>query len=249
MSTRYAKYSDIVTVAATWSVTAGTAESAYPVSNLDDLRPWLVARSTGTTITYRATFGGAQALQAVAFINTNATAIQLTNGAGLSQAVSIPSTPDDGLTLDPWIDLTNVANASSTTWNIALTGPSGVALGVPVLVATLRTMPLLWSGLEEDERHGTIVHETEYGVRLKLGFGIRQRVWRGEFIRESFRADLLALLRDARGPLRSFLLVPDHTQNDALLVDLTDDSTTFARRHPRITGAAATFTEQQKGWL
>jgi hypothetical protein len=249
MSTLYAKYSDIVTAGATWSVTAGANAAAYPLANVFDLKAHTVAKSTGTTITYRATFAGAQALEALAFINTNATAIQVTNGAGLNVAVSIPAIPGDALNLDPWKDLRGIGNTSSTTWNFALTGPSGVALGIPILASTIRTMPLLWAGLTEDEQHLGIIHPTDYGVRLKLGLGVRQRVIRGELIHETFRTSLLALLRDAQGPLRSFLFILDDAQNDALYVDLTDDVTSVSRLNPRASHVNVVFTEQQKGWL
>lgn len=245
----YCRPSDIVTADATWSVTAGANAAAYPLANLSDLASHTVAKSTGTTITYRATFGSAQSLDGVAFINTNATAITLSNGAGLSESIAIPATPLDGLPLDPWTDLRQVANHSSTTWDIALTGPSGVALGLPLLVETMRSIPLLWNGLGEDEQHQTIVHQTDYGVRLKLGLGVRQRVVRARLVQESFRTDLLALARDARGPKSSFLLVLDSTLNDARYVDLTSDLLSTSRLNHHATEAVLEFTEQQKGWL
>lgn len=243
----YCRPSDIVIP--TWSLVSGTNDTDYPITNLALSAPWETARATGTGITYRATFGGAQSLQAVAFINTDATAIQLTNGAGLNQAVTIPATPGDGLHLDPWIDLRGLGNTSSTTWNIALTGPTGVALGTPLLVATLREMPLLWNGLQEPEQHKALIAMTDYGVRQKLGLGVRQRVVQGRVIHESFRPDLVALQRDARGPLEAFLLILNPDDSDALYVDLTTDTRVPTRINHRATETPLVFTEIQKGWL
>ena len=249
MSARYCRPSDILTDGATVTVSAGSAASLYPVANIKDRKAHTVARSSSTTISYQAVFSGSKTLQAVALINTNATAALLTNGAGFSHAIAIPTTPEDTLPKDPWLDLTGLALTSSATWTLALTGPSGVALGEWLLVQTLRTMPILWRDLEEDERHQTIVHTTEYGVRNKLGLGVRSRAVRGAMILESFRADMLALQRDAEGPRESFLLVIDDHTNDALYVDLTTDVRTVARMHPRFAGMTVEFTEQQKGWL
>ena len=122
-------------------------------------------------------------------------------------------------------------------------------IGLPLLVETLRSIPLLWNGLGEDEQHQTIVHQTDYGVRLKLGLGVRQRVVRARLVQESFRTDLLALARDARGPKSSFLLVLEPTQNDARYVDLTSDVLSQSRLNHHATESVLEFTEQQKGWL
>lgn len=245
----YCRPSDILTDAATVSVTSGATAAAYPVANISDRKAHSVAKSSGTSITYRAVFGGSKTLQGVVLVNTDATAVTLSNAAGLSVSIAIPSTPEDGLHLDPWIDLRDVANTSSATWNIALTGPSGVALGEWLLIETWRDLPILWDALQEGETHGTILHVTDYGVRLKLGLGVRQRVVTGRTIHDSFRASLVALQRDAEGPRSAFALILDQAQNDALYVDLTDDTRSVNRIHPRASNIPLAFIEQQKGWL
>ncbi len=249
MSVLYCRPSDIVTPGATVTVSAGTAEAAYPVANVADRLAHTVVKSTGTTITLQAVFGGSKTIQAVALINTNATAAVLTNNAGLNVSIPIPTVPADTLGIDPWLDLRAVPLTGSTTWHLALTGPTGVALGEWLLVETIRTMPLLWAGLEEDEEHRTIVHLSDYGVRNKLPLGVRQRAVRGGTLLETFRADLLALQRDAQGQARNFLLVLSDSKNDALYVDLTTDGRTVSRIHPKASGIPVAFTEQQKGWI
>jgi hypothetical protein len=252
----YSRPSDIVTAGATWSVQAGSVDALYPLANLSDAFVYTVAKSGATTITYRATFAGAQSLDAIAFINTNATAIQVTNGAGLNEAVTIPALPLDGLYLDPWVDLRTVANASSTTWDIALTGPSGVALGMPVLVETLRELKIQWTPNPSDrETHRTIVHVTDYGVKKKLGLGVRYRGLHATALGEEVRDDLLALERDTQGQFKNFLLIRDEDDTDAMLVDLATDLREFLYVAPTETAGqyldsiTLDFDEQQKGWL
>jgi hypothetical protein len=245
----YCLPSDLLQDGATITVTAGTEDTAYPRTNLQDRIAHTVSKFTGSSGTFRATFGGAKTLQAVAFINTNATAIQLTNGAGLNQAVSIPSTPEDGLFLDPWIDLRALANTSSTQWNVALTGPAGVALGELLLVQTLRTLKINWDPTpEEAESHPAIVHRTEYGVKLKYGLGVRVRAFSGTTHRDTAQALTLSLARGAEGTRRNFLLVVDESVNDARYVDLATDLR-IRRTAPGIAEVPLSFDEQQKGWL
>src|SRR5258706_16001763 len=99
-----ARNSDLIEPSATLSTTAGTIDSLYPLINAQSPYPWEMARFTGTSGTIRATFGAAKLLQAVGFINTDATAITLTNNNGLSQVIPIPATPLDGRRKNPWID-------------------------------------------------------------------------------------------------------------------------------------------------
>lgn len=247
LASLYARPADLLQEAGTWSITAGAADSAYPLTNLYDAKAYTLCKSTGTTITFRITFGAAKTLEAIAFINTNATAIQVTNGAGLSQAVTIPSTPADGRRLDPWIDLRGLSNVSSTTWDIALTGASGVGLALPLLAQTVRTLPILW-GMERTEAHPTIEHVTDYLVAHRYSLGIRARVYQGQVHRETARQDLETLTRGAKGAYTPFLFVPDTATNDAWCVHMTSDLSA-AQQFTSIADAAFTFTEAQKGIL
>jgi hypothetical protein len=252
----YTRPSDIVTAQATWVATAGTVDARYPVANLTDPRAYLVARAVGTTITYQGTFPAPVTIAALAFINTNATAIHVTNAAGLSYAVTIPALPADGHHLDPWADLRLAANTTSAVWSVALTGPAGVALAIPLLLVALREIKIQWAPNPADkERHAAIVHKTDYGTKRKLGLGVRERGLRGGLLGDTTRADVLALERDARGPLRNFLLIPDEAHNDALYVDLATDLRELLYVAPGDTDGeflhsiTLEFDEQQKGWL
>lgn len=243
----YCRPSDILTPSATITVTSGTEDSNYPRTNLNDKKAYTVAKGTGTAITFKATFGGSKTLQAVACINTNATAITLTNAAGLSQSISIPTTPADSHPLDPWIDLRGLSNTSSDQWSVALTGPTGVGLGELLLVETVRTLPIRWGLIEEDE-HRTSTQETDYGVRLIYGMGVRQRRVTGELVllTTADRDALTALARDARSQY-PLLLILNSTINDALYVEIDGDAFDIQRSYPTLSSAQIAFVEQQKG--
>src|SRR6187431_2854817 len=96
-SSLYAKTSDLLTP--TWSLTAGTANSAYPVTNLGDMKPYKPFKATSGTCTMRATFGGSTTLQAIAIIGHNlaGVTITITNGAGLSTTLVVPANTGDGM--------------------------------------------------------------------------------------------------------------------------------------------------------
>lgn len=245
----YCRPSDIITDGGSgFAWQAGVADPNYPIANAKDRLSHTVAKVTGTTGTIRTTFASAKTLQAVAVINTNATAIQLTNGAGLNQAISIPSTPEDGLRLDPWIDLRSLGLTSSTQWDLAFTAGTAVAVGEVLLVQTLRTLRILWDETpEEHQSHGIRKYETEYGVKLKHGMGVRTRAVEGTALRDTLRDDILSLSRDASGELENFLLILDSDLNDAMYVDLETDVLRILRVAPCIAQCKLRFREQQKG--
>lgn len=251
----YARYSDLLS-GDTVTVTAGSEDSAYPRTNIIDRLSRTVGKFTGTTGTYRRTFGAAKTVEAVVFVNTNATAITLSNADGLSEAITIPATPEDGHRLDPWIDLRGspIANTSAQ-WNAALTGPTGVGLGEFLLIETLREIQVLWTPEPvEDEAHPVSHQETDYGVDLDYGMGVRQRAGSLSVRGEATRADLLSLTRDARGRLRSWVFIPNEDRDDALFVTLSQDHVRIVPIAPSASGfatemsdATITIKEQQKG--
>lgn len=257
MSTLYCRASDIVTANATLALTAGTADANYPLTNINDSNAATVFKSTGTNATIQATFGSPQTLQGLAIVNHNLTGatVTVTNGAGFNQSFAIPAKPEDGLTLDPWMDYRSLANTSSTVWTVTITGAATVvAIGELVLIATLRSIEMLigtGGAVQDAESHQAIVLQTDYGVRLRYGFGVRQRRWVFNVFptaANTFRADILSLQRDARGPLKNFLFIFDSTVNDAVYVDLTVVEHVF-QRGPLLAQSIIQLqlTEQQKG--
>lgn len=238
---------DILTDSGTVSLTAGSADSVYPLTNCYDRVSWTVFKSTGTTCTIHVVFGSAKTLQGFAFINCNATAIQITNGAGFNQAVTIPATPEDGLRLDPWLDARTLPNTSSTTWDFAFTAASTVGLGELVLAQSLRTIQITWSDASFSEVHLTSRDVTDYGVRLAYGMGVRNRSKSGHVKRQTEEAGVLSLARSARGGLKPFLLIWNSSVNDSLWVQLESDEHIFNTTYSTISDVAVSFIEQQKG--
>lgn len=227
MACIYARPSDNKTPSATLSLTAGAEDAAYPLTNLDDLRPDVVFKATGTSCTIRATFGSSQALQAIGLINHNlhGLTITVTNNGGMSpQSLIVPAVGDDALPINPWLDLRGVGSASGTQWNLAITGAAAnVAIGELLLIATVRTMPIRW-GVDVDERQPVILHRTDYHVPLKYGLGLRYRYFTGEVNRETERSAMTALFRDARGCLKPWWFVLEDTVNDAKYVQFDEKS-------------------------
>lgn len=217
----YARHSDLRS-GDTISITAGDEDTDYPKENVTDRKARTVGKFTGMSGTYRRTFSGAVEVVAAAFINTNATAIQLTNDQGLDEAITIPATPEDGIPIDPWIDIRDVANTTAAQWNAALTGPTGVYLGEFLLVATLRSLDGLWTPQPvERDAHPSVHHETDGGVDLDLGLGVRTREADLTVRDDEGRAALLSLQRDQLGRVRPWLLIPNSGLNDAWFVKLT----------------------------
>lgn len=242
----YSLYSDVLTPLATWTWQAGTPDANYPIANIKDGRPDTTAQVTGASGTARATFGASKTLQGVVIANTNASAISIQNGAGLNVSVSIIATPLDSARFDPWKDLRGVANTSSTTWDIVLTGPGPTIVGEVLLVQTWREIPILW-GLKIRERHGGGLLETDYGTRNKWIKGVRQRQVVSDLIDGAYDSAMLDLIRDCHGMVRNFPLILDEAVSDAMYVDLTEETFEYTKVESGVTSRQLTFTEQQKG--
>lgn len=245
----YCRPSDIITDSATITLTAGTADSAYPLANLKDRLAHTVFKSTGTSCTIHVVFGASKTLQGIQFTNHKLVGctVTVTNGAGFSKVVAIPAVPADGLPLDPWDDWRFLANNASTTWDIAITGAATVvAIGELNLIQTLRTMTVT-TPVEDTETHAFSLATTDYGVRQKYSMGVRQRRYRVRPFYESARADFLALQRDAKGAYKNFVFILDTRVNDALYVDLTEDTRSIGRDMSPSIDAEWILTEQQKG--
>lgn len=246
----YAKYSDSVLSQATVSLTSGTAADAFPLSQLYDGRPDKIFRATGTACTIRATFGGSKTIQGIALIHHNLHGLTLTltnNGGMASQNIVVPTASEDGFPIHPWWDGRLVANNAATQWNLAITGAAAnVGIGELLLIETLRTLPIRW-GPTEGEDHPAIIHTTERGVKLKSSRSVRMRELSGAVLLESDRAEMASLRRGTLGQMRGFLLIPDSTKNDALMVAFQESKRVFSRRNPGFTDQSIAVEELSAG--
>jgi hypothetical protein len=149
VATLYCRPSDILSYAATWSLPVGTADSAFPLANLNSVYAHIVSKTTGTAATYRGTISST-ALQAIAIINCNLAGLTLTvtnNNSMASTNLVIPSAPTDNVSINGFVDLRAVTTAA-TQWNIAITGASdgvwnrgrqSACRAVPVVCPELRS--------------------------------------------------------------------------------------------------------------
>jgi hypothetical protein len=230
----YARPSDLLTP--TWSLTAGSAEALYPVTNLGDGKPYKPFKATSGTATMRATFGGATTLQAIALVSHNlaGVTVSITNGAGLSTTLAVPADTDDDLSVTAWKDLRGLSNPSSTTWNLAVSGASAnVAVGEVLLIETVRTLNTTW-GLVHGVEYPIDEQKTEMDVPLIYELGVRNRTLRADLLLESDREAMFALAADARGRARAWWLVLDDTENDAMYVRFVKSAFDVTRESPRV---------------
>jgi len=228
----YCRASDMVVASATVALTSGTANAAFPLVNLYDLNPAKVFKATGTSCTITFTYGGAQRWQAFALITHNlpGATVTLTNNGGMaSQPITVPSDAEDGLSVDPFLDLRYVTGNSATVWTLTITGASAnVAIGEVVAASTLRQMPVRWN-LVQGEDIPVRRNRTAYGISLTYPLGVRSRRLSGTLIHEKFRADLLSLKRGALGVGRGFLVIPELLVNDAWFMRHTDTDNDWTR--------------------
>jgi hypothetical protein len=253
--TLYCRPSDIVTANATLSWTVSSANANYPVTNAKDLNPAKPAKAVAVTATLRATFGGAQTLEMMLAGPHNfagAAGVTLSNGAGLSRAQTVSANRNNGLSVNLFDDFSTAANRSSTTWDLAInTALANVALGEWSLITTRRTMKIQFDP-EFGLKHKTIIHRTEHDVKLKYWMGTAQRRIQGTWrmVEQNSKteiSDFLALVEDAQGPYKSFVLCPDSASSEAFLVDLETDEQTIKKQLSTFGTADVTFVEVQRG--
>jgi hypothetical protein len=229
MATLYCLPSDIKSYDATWSLTSGSADSAFPLTNLNSRYAHLVSKTTGTSATYRGTISSAS-LQAIAIINCNLAGLTLTitNNNSLSTSLVIPSAPADNLSINGWVDLRSITTAA-TQWNVAISGAAAnIAVGKILLIGTLRTMLIRW-GVTAAEMKPTRVFRTEYDIALGTRMGVRYRAFVPTISRESERTAYTALRRGSEGPTQPFLFVLDESVNDPAYVWFPEPSWEHSR--------------------
>lgn len=247
-TTLYCYYTDLKSFAATWSLTAGAADGAFPLTNQNNPRADLVTKLTSGTGTFKATIASF-AVQAVAFINTNlagATVTVTNNGGMASQSLLIPAAQPDGLSLNGFKDLRAVTTAA-TEWSFAIAGfGSNVAVGKILLIGAVRVMDSRW-GIAIKERKPFILHRTEYGIPLGFPLRTRYREVRPIFVRESERAAYTALRRSGSGPHEPFWFALEPTVNDCMYLWHQAEEWEHSRDLPNVSRWTDTFEEVNPG--
>lgn len=257
----YCRPSDLIIPSATLSVTSGTADSGYPVTNLQNRNPAKPFKATGTSVTVRATYGAPVTARAVSFgpHNLVGATVSLTNNnaSPLNRSITVPANALNGLSVDPFDDFSAVTGSlAATQWNLVISGASAnVAIGEWHLALELRILRILIaSGFPESLIHGNTIHPTSMGGKLKSNRGWAVRRFTGRVLVNRLTlaqdlATLRALAEDARGQYGQFLLIPDSAKNDALYVDLNVDeqSVTWQNSNRDVGYVEIEFIQVQRG--
>ncbi len=210
-------YADILSFGATWSLTSGSADSAFPLTNLNNPYADVISKLTGTSGTYRGAIAST-AIQGIVIVNCNLGGLTLTvtnNGAMASQNLIIPATAADSLSLNGFVDLRAVTTAG-TQWNVAISGAAAnVAIGKILLLANLRQITIR-SRPRFSETKPFIMKRNSRGVARGYPQGTRYRGLDVSLMKESQRATWTTLRRGSVGPTQPFVLIPENSVNDPI---------------------------------
>ncbi len=224
---RYALPSDDVAGTAS-SVTASAEDPEYPAENLvaptntGHLNlPSRPAKLVSTSGFWDITLPAPATVVAAALIYHNLDAgldVTLEPSGGTPVSFVIPTHPEDGWPISPWIEVDQTA----TVWRLAINEANSldVDVGRLLLVTSLRQLDtdVRW-GVEEAEDFGLIEHATELGVETIYDLPGKRRSFAGEIkVRDYEAPSLISLARSARGRIQPWLLIPDEDVNDAWLV-------------------------------
>lgn len=200
------------------TVTANqTPLSGYANSTLVSLNPAARLRYNTGTVTITLTFGSAVTADTFALPVSNlaGSVLTLTNGAGLSQAITLPTIPDNRI---PLTAVKSFSSSSSTTWNLVISGnAANVILGGGLWLGAKRTLDrnFRYEFHEIGEQPGPEV-TNEYGVDYTPNLRTLVRRLQCEFAATATgRAQLKAWFEDGRK--RPCFFWPDPSVNDAYI--------------------------------
>lgn len=212
------------------TVSAAAADPAYPPENLVDRVPSRPAKLTDKNGDFIFAYTGPQRIDVASIIHANFdTGLTVflqgnaTNAWGsptFSCRFSIPQW-QYGYPVNPWLDLTTQPGYNPMGfqyWRISI-ALNSVPISIGEVVLASRKRQLQYSvrwGSTRVLKFPTVIHETDMEVRLMYGYGIQHRRLDATCdLSSTGETDFLAWVRDARGPLLPFLIVPDTEENDA----------------------------------
>ncbi len=237
-------------VTGTWSATGGTVNPVYPLTNLDDDKPWNPTIYTANPTRLICDHATAKRLDLVSFLHCNFPAGYVPVVARGS-VVGTPATTvtvvcagaaEDSMPPNPFVDLTALAGGGNYryTWIDLPATATLLSLGLIRLSSTKRFIPDSLStfrdrdfGAKDREQHPTIEQQTDGGVQLGYSRGTRAR-WLSGSIRSdaSGFAHLETWRRACRGRFKPCLLIPNADVNEALWVKWGSSAETpFDRVH------------------
>lgn len=251
-------------VAGTWS-SDGTPDAAYPLTNIDDVRPWKPVKYTSNPSFLLIDFGSAKRVDLVAFIHCNFDTATIhvqmnaTNSWGaptVDRTVTIPAADESGMPGGPFADMT--ADPGYTTgglrWlRITTANTALLSLGLVRLVAQARqlTTNIQW-GHQDQEQYPVLEFASEGSVQLGYALGVRNRMLTAKFdtISDATLALLRSWFRACNGRALPSLLILDPTVNDAWWVKWGDQPTwLFQPTHQflNLNGVPAIWAEVGRG--
>lgn len=248
----YSRASENIADNVTPTLASGSADSAYPLTNLYDLNPAKPFKTTGAAAVRITWDHGAQQradlvclpmhnIPAGTDVRYQMNATDSWGAPTVDAGITIPTFGTDGIPIPAWKDLTGVTGYSASGFRYhslyvpALAG--ALALG-EIYVASQKRQDIRnyqWN-YTRPERQPGVMKKTAYGVPLTYRLGNRER--QIEFKigpNTSELASLIAWFRDAYGQKRPFLFVPDPDVNDAYFAyfgqDTLDPETQYSNRH------------------
>jgi hypothetical protein len=249
----YSRASENIADNVTPTLASGTADAAYPLTNLYDLNPAKPFKTSSSATAVRVTWdhGSAQRADLVCLpmhnipagtdVRYQMNATDSWGGPTVNAAITIPTAGADGLPIPAWKDLTGVSGYSAGGFryhSLFVPALAGITALGEIYVGSQKRQDIKnyqWN-YKKAERHPVILRKTAYGVPLSYRLGHREREMA---FRVGPNASELALLlewfRDAYGQKRPFLFVPDPDVNDAYVgyfgQDTVDPSTQYTNRH------------------
>jgi hypothetical protein len=257
----YQTYADYIlaTAGVPNAVFTGTAplNSTYSLSDFAFLRPdWRVKFGSGTvTITITLPIAKRADIFALPMHNLSGAVLTLTNGSGLSQAITLATLSEDSIPLTTVVDLTIgtpvAATRTSNVWNLVISGNAvNVTLGGAIwLSGNSRSFNrnFKW-GFTESEQHGLAAeHINEYLTAARLGtFSKTRSLTCQTLARDQGVTDFRAWYRANCGRAHPSLLWPDPSVNDAYL-GVWQPELSVVRGYPNASDVALKFDELSKG--
>lgn len=232
-----------------WDATVSASVAPLTSYDLDALKSTNPAErvrwgATSVTVTFTLPTAKAATVFALPASNLQGAVLTLTNGAGLSEAVAIPTMPGNQI---PLTAVLVFAESTSATWNLVISGnASNVTLGGGIWIGASEE-------LDRNFRYGWREVEKQPGPEVMNDFGVEYVPYLGGQLRE-FACTFIP--RDAElpqitrwfkdGRRRPMLWWPNPSVNDAYVGRWISDYVA-ERAHPKQNPVQAQFRELSKG--
>lgn len=263
----YTRPSEELVATGSISVNTGTEDGAYPKENIADGHPEKPAGLTTNSGSWVVDLNTAQEVQIVGVFNHNfdaglAVTLQghATNTWGapsFSQAFTVPARYLDLFTQNLWLDVKTLVpvagNRTFRFWRLNISGvnTAPVKVGDWAMYSVQRNFGVrnIKKGSTRRLRRPNIVHETELLVRRTYDMGTTIREVKADLEpTDAILDDINALVRDAQGQSKAFMIVPyATTDTDPWLVTFLSPDIEWQRAHWNFNPITLEFGELSRG--